>query len=173
MVHFGLITFRFAYGRDRNSSFLWFRDFWKCPRAPKTTIVIFGDTWTPKIKKSLGHFQKYYVCKSQNFGNPLACRFLWEKTPLACRFLVGKDGRRQMSKIRLIKHWKSWIWDRYLSKNIKWKFGQSLKLWNQEAQTQGTKKPRNQERPSTYRLPPLPPTTIVGCWLSLRQFFCV
>ena len=39
LVQFGLITFRFAHGRIRKPSFLWFRDFWTSPWAPKPTIL--------------------------------------------------------------------------------------------------------------------------------------
>ena len=52
---------------------------------------------------------------SQNAGNPKNVNF-------------GKDGRQTMVKIRLINSWKSWLWDQYLSKDMKWKFGKSLKL---------------------------------------------
>ena len=36
---------------------------------------------------------------------------------------VGKDGHRQIPTIRPIFFWKSWIWDQYLAKNMKWKCG--------------------------------------------------
>ena len=49
LLHFGRITFRFAYGRDRNSSFLWFRGFWTCPWLPKPIIFIFGKPRIPQI----------------------------------------------------------------------------------------------------------------------------
>ena len=66
LVHLGPITFRFVYGRTSNFSFIWF-DFWTCPRAPKPTFLIFGDTKTPKNNqgKSLEHFKKYDLYKSQ------------------------------------------------------------------------------------------------------------
>ena len=63
-----------------------------------------------------------------------------------------KDGRRKVTTIRLIKSWRSWIWDQHLSTSIKWGFGnmepicfenkdfEFLKLRNFEI-----KKPRNQE----------------------------
>ena len=70
----------------------------------------------------------------------------------------GKAERQTILTIRLIDSWRSWIWDQYFSKNIKWKFGNMgssssknirylLKLWDSE-----TKKPRNQETktPSNY-----------------------
>ena len=31
---------------------------------------------------------------------------------------VGKDGRRKIPTIRLIKSRKSWIWDQYLAENM-------------------------------------------------------
>ena len=91
-----------------------------------------------------------------------------------------------------IRSRKSWIWDQYLPGNMKlnvgnmgsisinkhgmdsWIFGTS-ELWNFETKTPrnfDTKKPRNQETflfssegiqyPSTYRPPPLRPTTFLG-----------
>ena len=78
-----------------------------------------------------------------------------------------KDGHRKIPKIRLIKSWRSWIWDQYIyiykyvyQKNMKLSFGESLKLWNfrtnkaaqgpinqetKKTRNQQTKKPRNQE----------------------------
>ena len=48
LLQFGLITFRFAYGRTQKPSFLWFRDFWTRRQAQKRTIFIFEDTRTFK-----------------------------------------------------------------------------------------------------------------------------
>ena len=42
----------------------------------------------------------------------------------------GKDGRRQMMKIRLIQSWRSWIWDQHLSKHMNWSFCNFLKPRN-------------------------------------------
>ena len=72
---------------------------------------------------------------------------------------VGKNRRRKMMKIHLVKSRKSCIWYQYLSTNMKWKFGnmeqissksikdffESLRLRNHEIWNQETKKPRNQE----------------------------
>ena len=58
---------------------------------------------------------------------------------------------RQIPTIRLIYAWKSWIWGQYLPESMKWKFGESLILWNQwtfetkKPRNHETKKPRNQE----------------------------
>ena len=72
--------------------------------------------------------------------------------------IVGKAGTEKKPTIRLINSWKSWIWDQFLPENMKWKCGntgriyfqehemdyfwnfETLKLWKQE-----TKKPRNVE----------------------------
>ena len=51
LLRFGIIKSRFAYGRDNNSSFLWFRDFWTRHQAPKPTMFIFGDTRTPQTNQ--------------------------------------------------------------------------------------------------------------------------
>ena len=45
----------------------------------------------------------------------------------------GKGGHRTIPTIRQIKSRKSWIWDRYLPENMKWKFGKFLKPRNHEA----------------------------------------
>ena len=47
---------------------------------------------------------------SEKYGNPF-------------RDIVGKDGHRQMMKIRLNKSRKSWIWDQYLPETMKSKIG--------------------------------------------------
>ena len=67
------------------------------------------------------------------------------------------------------------IWDEYYSKRKWYEIRESWKLWNQETERtrnqealkprfQETKIPRNQEtlHPSTYRLPPLHQTTLLG-----------
>ena len=149
LVRIGLIAFRFAYGRTPKTSFLWFRDFQQCPWLQKPTVFILETPDSSNKSKK----------ESQNIlrisGND------------------GTDGGRKIPTIRLINSWESLIWDRYLSKTWNenlanlWNIG-TRKLWNQE-----TKKPRNidakklwnQETkrthsPSTYRLPPLHPTTI-------------
>ena len=57
--HFGLVTFRVAYGRDRKHRFSLFLDFWD------PVILIGGFGYTKFIKKSKtnpgNHFRKYYV----------------------------------------------------------------------------------------------------------------
>ena len=62
------MTFRFAHGRAPKPSFLWFRDFGTCPRAPKPIILSLetpGDV--NKIKKLLGTKNQNH--KSWNVGN--------------------------------------------------------------------------------------------------------
>ena len=80
-------------------------DFWMCPDPPKPTISIFGDTRIPKKIKKIQTL--FYM-----FGN---------FTSLEIRFFdnVGKGGRREMLKIRVIKYCKSWICDQYLPENMK------------------------------------------------------
>ena len=41
--------------------------------------------------------------------------------------IVGKDGRQNIPPIRLIKSWKSWMWDQDLPENMKWN-GNKLSL---------------------------------------------
>ena len=123
-------------GESSNPSFLWFRDLWTCPWLPKPIIlIIFGDTRTPKEHQKISSyiFKKYIFANLENLEIHIALQ-LW------------KDGRRQISKIRLIKSWKSWIWDQYLPRNMKWTFGNMVpisfkniqgfsKLWNQETRS--------------------------------------
>ena len=47
-------------------------------------------------------FWKYCFYKCEKFENRTSSRF-------------GKDGHRQMMKIRFNNSWKSWIWDQDLS----------------------------------------------------------
>ena len=106
LLRTGIIFFRFAYWRDRNSSFLWFPGFCTCPDPAKPIIFISGDTNTlqqynktaPHILKE-GSFYKY-----QHFAN------FW------------KGGHWTMMKIRLIKSWEYLIWEQYLPEHMKWKF---------------------------------------------------
>ena len=51
LLRFGIMKFRFAYGRDQNSAFLWFWDFWTRHRALKPIIFILGNTRTPKTNQ--------------------------------------------------------------------------------------------------------------------------
>ena len=41
----------------------------------------------------------------------------------------GKDRGREIPTIRLRNSWKSWIWDQFLSTNMKRKFGKLLIYW--------------------------------------------
>ena len=157
LLHFGLVTFRFGYGRDRNSSFLRFRALWTCTWVPKRILFIVGGTRIPQQIQEAPqtNFWKYCFVMFQSFGN----RHFW---------FVGKEGHRKHMKIRLTVSWKSWIWDQDLPENMKWKFGkmepissnkhemefvnfwnfETKQLWNQETKTlwnQGTWKPRNFE----------------------------
>ena len=121
LVHFELTSFGFAYGRDRNSSFLWFLDFWTRSRAPKPILFILGGTRTLKghQEKSLEDWTNHRFCKPQHSRHPN----LWEN--------FGKDGRRTIPVIRLIKPWKSWILHQYLPENMKWTFaiGRIQRTW--------------------------------------------
>ena len=151
-------------GETEHPSCLWFRDFWTCPWAPKTNIIYLWrhqDTVASPRKSQILFTNIIFVnIKISEIDN------------------LGKDGRRTFPTTRLINSWKYWKWDQYLPENMKWNFGNmgSLKLWklsNQETKarwSQETKKPRqtrNQETsifsyPSTYRLPPLYQTTLLG-----------
>ena len=123
-------------------------DFWTCPWLPKPIIYIFGDTRKPKKKQDHhGYFESYGFC---------CCRNL-EVLEIRMFESFGKDRCRTIPKIRLINSSKSWIRDRYLSNNMKWKFGnmgslnlrhfETKKLWNQEKQD--ILKPINQETNKT------------------------
>ena len=128
MLQFGLIAFRFAYGRTRKTSFLWFLEFRACPRAPKPAISVFWDPRPQRIKKKNNSFLTYAVSEIQQFE------------------ILGKNGRRIVPTICLFS-WNYWMQDHYLTENIKFNFGKSLELWDFE-----TKKRRNQEtlKPSNF-----------------------
>ena len=65
-------------------------------------------------KKSRNISTKCDLGKSQNIGSP-------------ANVIFGKDGDREILKIRLINSWKSWKWDQYLP--TAWN-GYFLKFWN-------------------------------------------
>ena len=69
LLRFSLITFRFAYGGASKPSFLWFRDFWTCPRLPKPILFIFADTriLNKNQQKSQGHFLTSMLYESRCF----------------------------------------------------------------------------------------------------------
>ena len=91
LLRFGLITFRFAYGRTKNHYFYDFGIFGRA-QIPRTNLFIFGDARTLKNnKKTMGHVQKRIIfinlniLEAQHFDS------------------FPKDGHRQMMKICTIK----------------------------------------------------------------------
>ena len=76
MDHFGLITFRLAYGGTHKSWFLWFRDFWACSWAPKPILFIFADARTLQIiqEKTKNVFRKKCCWQSEIW----TCRVVWK-----------------------------------------------------------------------------------------------
>ena len=136
---FGLITFRFAYGRTSNSAALWFRDFRTWPRLPKPTIFIFGD---PRILQTIQEKSQfisgnYYFYIFDNVGHRNLTKCWKRRAPtnpedLSNKFLKSLDMRWIFTKNM------KWTCCDMGSLNL-WNF-EILKLWNQE-----TKKPRNQE----------------------------
>ena len=90
-------------------------DFGIFGRVPslKTNIILSFEKpgYLNKSKKIPNHFNQYYHSyRFHNLRNPFFDIF-------------RKDGRRRKPTNRLITSWKSWIWDRYLSDNMRWKFG--------------------------------------------------
>ena len=95
-------------GETPKPSSLWFRDFWTRHQAPKQIVFIFGESKTPKQ-----HQDKYPKLFNNSFVIDL-------KTLEIQHFdMFGKDGRRTIPKIRLIKSskildmgqissWKTW-----------------------------------------------------------------
>ena len=80
VLHFGLVTFRFGYGRD-HPSFPWFRDFQTCPWAPQPILFIFGDTRMPHTiqEKPTSFKTNYYVQKSCR--KHVFCQFWKRRAP--------------------------------------------------------------------------------------------
>ena len=119
----------FHYVRDPNLTFPWFLDFWT-PGAPYLLFLLYQNA--PEIiRKYIGTFLKHIIFH------------IWTSSFVN----FGKDGHREIPKIRLIKSPKSWIWDQYLSinmngclliwyqypyQNIKWHFLEFFKFDNFE-----------------------------------------
>ena len=133
-------------------SFSWFRDFRMCPWAPKPIQFLGRPQDTSSNSRKTKTVQQYkYFYKSETFGNQF--------------FNTGKDRHRTIMKIRL-----KVIGNLGYGFNIfqqTWN-GSLVNVWNFETKKPRnfeTKKLRNQEPPtpphlSSYRLPPLHPTTL-------------
>ena len=123
----------------------------------KANYFMFGDTgplWKNQEQSPIvfeqNHFIHLHILESYNFQS------------------CGQDGRRQIPTTRLINSWKSWIWDQYLPENMKWKFGKSLELWNQETlKPTESLKPRH---PLPLNIPTSTPAPNLFWGLALGQF---
>ena len=136
LLPFELITFWFAYGKNENPSFLWFRDFRTCPWLPKPIIFIFGNTRIPQITRETTRsiFRKSYFWKSQHFGNRTFWKVRKRRAPTTPddplnQFLKIMNMRSKSSRNGILV-----IWNQYFSKNMKWHLWtfETNKLWNQE-----------------------------------------
>ena len=179
LLHFGLITFRSHYWKTLNPSCSWFRDFRTWPWAAKPILLIFWrhhDIITHP-RKNTNRFWEILFVEISN---------CWKSKMI----LFGRDGRRELSTIRLINSWRSWIWEQYLPEDMKWKIGdlgwissdhikwfsklwkfETLELWNQETlkpRNQETKRPRNQEtkNPPTHQHTDSHPCTRPPSWAT-------
>ena len=148
LLHLGLVTFRFAFGRNRTRVISLIQDFWTFPWLPKPTVSIFGDPgYLKEFENIPKQFENILVWKSQNVVH----RYFW-----TCL----KNGRREIPTIHLVKYWESCIWNQNLPENMKWAFGnmepisfkktwnrfcELLKLWNQGTLIPRKQKPRIQE----------------------------
>ena len=99
-------------GETENPSFLWFRDCWTCPWAPKPIMFNFGDTKLLQIIQG----------RSGSFSNILFLEVhkYWNSFVLGN---VGKTHADTILKIHLTCSWNSGIWDQYLPENMNWKLG--------------------------------------------------
>ena len=102
-------------GKPGKSSCSWFLDFWTCPWLPKPIMFNFGYTKRCQLiqEKSRIVSNKYLLGVSKSWiSNMLK---IAEQTRV-------KQSRRSVQHFR-----KSWIWDQYLHKNMKW----NLVMWDQ------------------------------------------
>ena len=118
LLHWGLVTFRFAYGRDRTLFIFMISGFMDVSPSPQTNIMYL---WNPQDT-------------SNNPRNPKSCskKHLLEIMEIQHCCIFAKDGHRTIPAIRLINSRKSWIWDGYLSENMKWQFCNHVNFRNQE-----------------------------------------
>ena len=150
-------------GEPSKPLFLRFRDFWTCPWAPKPIICIFWNPKTPQIiQESYQNILKHTnVINVKNVKSETL--IFWEK--------AGPD-KSWRSVLNLLENlWyginifqKTWngslvIWDHRNEETLKPRNFETKKP--NKTRNQETKKLWNQEAPypSTYRLPPLHPTT--------------
>ena len=123
LLHFGLVTVLFGYGRDRKPIIFMISGFSDVSTTPKTNII-------------------YFLRHQDTQINPRYTPIMFKNSIYGNINTLEIENCRTILKIRLTKCWTSWIWDQYLPENMKWNFGNmgSLKLGNFE-----TKKPRSQE----------------------------
>ena len=90
LLHFGLVAFRFHYGRDRTSIICMIWGFSDVSMTPKSNAFYFwrhqDASNNPRKAHYVGHLK---VLNIEHFG------------------IVGKDGHRKIMKIRLTISWKS------------------------------------------------------------------
>ena len=86
----------------------WFGDFQTCPWPPKPILFILGDTRTLQLNQANSRFI---------FENIVENRKIMGTDVLEN---CGKDGCRKTAEGLLNKFLKCWLWDQYLSKDMKW-----------------------------------------------------
>ena len=129
-------------GEPHTPHFYVFGDLLDVSPSRKANIMYLLETpgYLKTIKKNFPNmFANYGVYKSQNFETP-EC---WH---------CSKRRAPKIPTICRTTSWKYWIWDPYLSENIKCTFGKSLELWNFE-----TMKPRIFETKKSRNLKSLKP----------------
>ena len=90
------------------SSCSWFGELVEMSMAPRNhySWIRIHQTTRNNLRKHHQSFWEHII-----LGNPIICKIEH----------FGNDACRQILDIRLIRSWTSWIWDQYLSKNMKWK----------------------------------------------------
>ena len=159
LLHFGLVSFRFHYGRGRPPTFmiLGFSDV--------SIIFVFGATRTPELIQENKTSDSGHILGNLNVKD-------------IRNLFVGEDGRWHILKIRFKTSWESWIRDQSPPTNMKCisvirdqylpqahlMFFASLTLWNQEA-----KKVRNQETKKLWNYETKKPINQVFLIFRLRE----
>ena len=118
LLHFELITFRFAYMRTLKPLLSMISGHLDVSLSPKPISFIFWDTRIPKQNPRTPNTCFILVCKTTNVEH----RFFWN---------VGKGGadNSRRSVVVFFENLVNGI--NIFQKSTAWEFGTSLKFWNQ------------------------------------------
>ena len=111
LLHFGRVTFRFHFGKARTVIMFTIFGFLDMSKALKNQFfLILGPLKDFKRCRNIpNHLWKILLLETLKF---------WKSS-----FFSGEDACCNILKICLIRSWKAWVWNQYLSKSRTWQIG--------------------------------------------------